>query len=258
MQTLPTYSQLIDYAMERFVKVLTDAEPQFLAESSLQQLRKKILEIIQRTTSILNSNYLNSEQRTEFVKKILLIMYSLIEKENEDNVIICLKIITDYHRLLKTLITNEVQQFFNFVKQIYRELPKNMSNVFKHKSQIKLLELDESTLEQLLNEAYSTVQIHTEKLPNNQNYTIIPRGSMSLKVLAECPLTTVMIYNYNKNHLNQEISEIIPLVANVVALQPSDEQRLSSDNQEIYADFVTAQVKALSFLAFFKSHKVFI
>ena len=118
MQTLPTYSQLIDYAMERFVKVLTDAEPQFLAESSLQQLRKKILEIIQRTTSILNSKYLNSEQRTEFVKKILLIMYSLIEKENEDNVIICLKIITDYHRLLKTLITNEVQQFFNFVKNL--------------------------------------------------------------------------------------------------------------------------------------------
>ena len=84
---------------------------------------------------------------------------------------------------------------------------------------------------------------------------MIPRGTMSLKVLAECPLTTVMIYNYNKNHINQEISEIIPLIANVVALQPTDEQRLNPDNEEIYADFVTAQVKALSFLAFFKSHK---
>lgn len=79
---------------------------------------------------------------------------------------------------------------------------------------------------------------------------------MSLKVLSECPLTTVMMYQYNKNYLNQEISEIIPLVANVIALQPTDEQRLSLNNKEIYADFVTAQVKALSFLAFFKSHKV--
>ena len=66
-----------------------------------------------------------------------------------------------------------------------------------------------------------------------------------------------MMYQYNKNYLNQEISEIIPLVANVIALQPTDEQRLNPDNKEIYADFVTAQVKALSFLAFFKSHKVF-
>jgi len=78
---------------------------------------------------------------------------------------------------------------------------------------------------------------------------------MSLKVLAECLLTTVMMYQYNKNYLNQEISEIIPLVANVIALQPSDEQRLCPDNKEIYTDFVTAQLKALSFLAFFKSHK---
>jgi len=108
MQTLPSYSQLVDYAMERFVKVLTETEPHFISESSIQQLRKKLLEIIQRTTSILNNNYLNSDQRTEFVKKILMIIYGLIEKENEENVIICLKIITDYHRLLKSLITNEV------------------------------------------------------------------------------------------------------------------------------------------------------
>ena len=79
---------------------------------------------------------------------------------------------------------------------------------------------------------------------------------MSLKVLAECPLTTVMMYQYNKGFLNQEIGEIISLVANVIALQPTEEQRLNPDNKEIYADFVTAQVKALSFLAFFKANKV--
>ena len=75
-------------------------------------------------------------------------------------------------------------------------------------------------------------------------------------MLADCPLTTVMLYQYNKAYLNQDISDLIPLVAAVIALQPSEEQRQNPDNKEIYADFVTAQVKALSFLAFFKSHKV--
>ncbi len=69
MQSLPTYSQLVDYAIERFFKVLTDTEPQFLSESGLFQLRKKSLELIQRTTSILNNNYLNVPERTEFIKQ---------------------------------------------------------------------------------------------------------------------------------------------------------------------------------------------
>ena len=62
---------------------------------------------------------------------------------------------------------------------------------------------------------------------------------MPLKVLPEYPLTTVMMYQYNRNYLNQEISEIILLIANIIALQPTDEQRLALDNKEIFADFVT-------------------
>ena len=124
MQSLPTYSQLIDYAMERFVRILTDSEPQFVSESILCQLRKKSLEIIQRTTSILNNNYLNPE-RIEFIKQNLNILYRFLEKENEENVNICLKIITDYHRLLKTLVTNQVIIFYKF---------KFISKKFKNKN----------------------------------------------------------------------------------------------------------------------------
>jgi transformation/transcription domain-associated protein len=110
MQTLPTYSQLIDDAMRNFLRVLSETESQFISESTVQQLRKKTLEIIQRTTSILNSNYLSSEQRNILIRDILVLIYSLVEKENEENVIICLKIITDYHRLLKSLLNNEVKK----------------------------------------------------------------------------------------------------------------------------------------------------
>lgn len=109
MQNIPTYSQLIDDAMQKFMRVLTETEPQYISESTIQQLRKKILEIIQRNTSILNSLYLNSEKRSIMIREILLLVYRLVEKENEDNVIICLKIITDYHRILKSILNNEVR-----------------------------------------------------------------------------------------------------------------------------------------------------
>lgn len=172
MQTLPTYSQLIDDAMHKFMRVLNETEPQFITESTTQQLRKKILEIIQRTTSILNSYYVNSDQRSILIREILLLVYRLVEKENEENVIICLKIITDYHRLLKSIMNNEVQQFFNFVKSIYRELPRNMSTVFNYKSQIKLLDINEVNLDNVLSETYSSFQIITEKPNTKETQTV--------------------------------------------------------------------------------------
>jgi hypothetical protein len=48
---------------------------------------------------------------------------------------------------------------------------------------------------------------------------------MSLKVLAECPMNTILMFQMNKNLLSQGISEVILLIANLIALQPSDEQK---------------------------------
>ena len=114
MQSLPSYSQLIEDAMRKFIRVLTETDEQFISESPVQQLRKKILEIIQRTTPILNNAaMLNNEQRGIFIRDILLLVYRLVERDNEENVIICLKIIIDYHRLLKSTILNNEVSFSN-------------------------------------------------------------------------------------------------------------------------------------------------
>lgn len=118
MQTLSTYPQLIEDAMHKFMRLLSETEPQFISESTIQQLRKKTLEIIQRTTPIVNSlsnqNVLNNiDPRTALIRDVLLLVYRLIERENEENVIICLKILTDYHRHMRTtsLLINEVKLF---------------------------------------------------------------------------------------------------------------------------------------------------
>ena len=108
MQTLPTYSQLIESAIVKFMRVLSETEPQFVSESAVQQLRKKALEIVQRSTSIWTNVSLSNEQRVALIRDILLLVFRLVEKENEENSVVCLKIITDYQRLLKSMLTNEV------------------------------------------------------------------------------------------------------------------------------------------------------
>jgi transformation/transcription domain-associated protein len=132
-----------------------------------------------------------------------------------------------------------------------------MQLVFNYKPQLKVHDLAELKLERLLGETYSSFQLITEKAitKETQIFTVIPRGCMSLKVLAELPLNTIVMYNHGKSYLTQEITEIVTLMTNIIALRPSDEQRTSVDNKEVYADFVNVQVKALSLLVYFKAHK---
>lgn len=56
-------------------------------------------------------------------------------------------------------------------------------------------------------------------------YNVIPRGLMSLKVLAECPMSTIFMFQANKNLLNLDIPDLIQLIVNLIVLQPNDEQK---------------------------------
>ncbi len=85
---------------------------------------------------------------------------------------------------------------------------------------------------------------------------MVPKGSKSLKVLSECPLNTVMMYQMHKQILYQEINEIINIISNLIVLKPSDQEKSNLDLKEIIADFVTVQVRALSFVVYFKNNKV--
>ena len=121
MQTLPTYGQLIEDAMQKFIRLLTQTEPQFLNESSVHQLRKKTLEILQRTHPLLNLTQSQFEKRLALIREVLSIIYQLLDKENEDNVILCLKIIIEFYKHSKNTVNiTEVQKYFQFVKSITR------------------------------------------------------------------------------------------------------------------------------------------
>ncbi|CAF0709284.1 unnamed protein product [Brachionus calyciflorus] len=258
MQTLPTYSQLIEDAMHKFVRLLTETEPQFLVESSVHQLRKKILEILQRTHPFLNLTQAQFEKRLTLIREVLHVIYQLLEKENEDNVILCLKIIIEFYKYLKNVVSiSEVQKYFNFVKNMYQDLAQNFHLIFQYKPQIKVKDLNELNVTQILNESYSSFQIQTEKYnqKDNQIFHLIPRGVKSLKVLVELPLNSVTMYQNHKAYLTQDISDLLVLISNIIVLKPSEEQRHNVDLKEVIADFVTAQVRALSFIAYFKNHQ---
>jgi hypothetical protein len=56
---------------------------------------------------------------------------------------------------------------------------------------------------------------------------------------------------HRQNFVHPEVAEFIPLIMNTISLQPPQHLRQSpAFNKEVFVDFMGAQIKTLSFLAY--------
>lgn len=80
---------------------------------------------------------------------------------------------------------------------------------------------------------------------------MIPKAVLSLKVLQELPIIVVLLNQLYKQNVHQDVSDFVPIVITTISLQPSPQHRMSPGfNKEVFVDFMGAQVKTLSFLAY--------
>ncbi|XP_033222256.1 transformation/transcription domain-associated protein [Belonocnema kinseyi] len=240
------YPGFLDHLMKIFLKILQDGEPHFISEYNIQQVRKLILEMIHRLPT--------NEYLRPYVKQILSLMLKLLETENEENILVGLRIIIELHKQYRPTFNPEIQHFLQFVKSIYSELPKNLPKIFEPRPPLKVNDLSEINIEALLKETFTITVIQSEKkAPDGTaiTYNLIPKAVLSLKVLQELPIIVVLMYQIYKLNVHQDVSDFIPLIMNTITLQPSPQHRASSGfNKEVFVDFMGAQIKTLSFLAY--------
>ncbi|XP_060810438.1 transcription-associated protein 1 isoform X2 [Amyelois transitella] len=244
----PQYPQFLDHSLKIFLKILQDGEPHFIAEYNIQQVRKLILEMIHRLPI--------NDSLKKYIKDILILMLKLMEIENEENVLVCLKIFMEIHKQNRPAYNAEVDihKFLNWVKGIYSDLPNHLPKIFEPKPTIRVKDLSEVNIEQLLQETYTITPIHTEKKLLDGSvvtYNLIPRSVLSLKVIQELPIIVVFMYQLYKQNVHQEVSNFIPLIMETITLQPAATHRQSASfNKEVFVDFMGAQIKTLAFLAY--------
>lgn len=205
-----------------------------------------ILEILYRLPA--------NDQLQVYVRPILNLMMELLGTDNEENVLVCLKIIIELHKIYKPKINDGIHRFLQFVKSIYSNLPNHMPKIFEPRSPIKVKDLSEVNIEELLQETFTITGIQTETRNEDGtliSYYLIPKAVLSLKVLQELPIIVVLMYQLYKQDVHQDVSDFIPLIVKTITLQPALEQRqLETFNKEIFVDFMGAQIKTLSFMAY--------
>ncbi|CAG04456.1 unnamed protein product [Tetraodon nigroviridis] len=238
----PQYSTFLEHIIPRFLTFLQDGEVQFLQEKPTQQLRKLVLEIIHRIPT--------NEHLRPHTKNILSVMFRFLEIESEENVLICLRIIIELHKQFRPPISQEIHHFLDFVKQIYKDLPKVVARYFENPQVIAENTVPSPEMVGMITSVLVKTAPERED-SETRTHTIIPKGSLSLKVLAELPIIVVLMYQLYKLNIHNVVSEFVPLIMNTIMLQVSPQARQHKlFNKELYADFIAAQIKTLSFLAY--------
>ncbi|ORX76848.1 FAT-domain-containing protein [Anaeromyces robustus] len=231
------YSRFLNLFFPVFFSILTQTQPSFISTNPQQKLRNTVLEIIQRIP--------HTEALQEYVPKLMEILLDLLKKDNEENGTICVKIIVDLHKNNKNILEKYVQDFFDIVKEMYGNIKQTVTNAFGDNQQ---------SLNKLENEAVS-----------NQN-SKLAKSMYSFKILKECPIIIVLLFQLHKKFVQSNVVAFIPLIIECLELQPEAQKKEHEEarkkgeifigvspkikNRTAYVDLKALQVKTLSFVAY--------
>jgi transformation/transcription domain-associated protein len=207
--------------------------------------------------------------------KIVDKLMTLVKIENEDNAVLCMKIIMDFQRHQTKALQDRVQPFLDLIQEMFETMEQAVQDTFD-------------------NPAPALAVPGVPSTPNNHHYSQSPRpaspatsltsggsgdigseqqqarmllkGMQSFKVLAECPIIVVSLFQAYRNCVNKNVKLFVPLIKNVLLLQAKPQEKAHQEaeaqgkiftgvskeirNRAAFGDFITAQVKTMSFLAY--------
>jgi len=232
---LPPAPQTSEYAnfLQHFVKAFNTylrgtsneqspyfvpAAERFNTESPTYKTRSVLLEILNRvpTTEVLKP----------FAPELLKLSMHLLENDDEDNAVIALRIILDLHKQYRRqpgasgILEPEVQPFLDFVSKVY------------------------TNFKRTLEEAFATPAAGAANPPQPK----VRRSTESFKVVTECPLIVMFLFQLYENYASGNVVTLLPLMVRAISLRAP--QNAKAAQPSTFVDFIAAQVKTLSFLTY--------
>jgi transformation/transcription domain-associated protein len=237
------YEYFLKTLMPIFLKDLNDVPISFTSQSPEHKLRNCVLEIIHR--SIMNDTF------QPFSEEILDVLTKILVNENEDNGVLCMKIITSLHKAYKTRLGEKVKPFVEIIGKIYDNMPNTVEEIF-----LESPDAPESE------ETEMTPPTFSDETPSKT----LAKAMHSFKTLAECPITMVSLYSSYKPLIQSSLPLFLPKIILILTLQVEDQKTYREEaskegniitsispkikNRQAYSDFILGQVKAASFLAY--------
>ena len=261
--------------LEKFVPIFLDilsGSPAFTSHSPEQICRQRALETLHR----LPLNQADGSIMEPFAEKIVDKCLELVKVENEDNAILCLKIVMDfcrYHQKMPSIV-EKAQPFLDLILEIFDGMEQTVKDTFDSASPIANAGAASDTPNNTGTPG-SPVASTSQSLGSNdpgtepQQSRQLNKGMHSFKVVAECPIIVVSIFQAHRALAPKNVNKFTPRIKNTLLLQAGPQKRAHEDaeaNGDIFTgvakeikakgqaaafgDLVTSQVKTMSFLAY--------
>ncbi|CAN8229179.1 unnamed protein product [Cochlearia groenlandica] len=208
--------------------LLQITKPQF-TDNIEHKLRNVVVEIFNRLP--------HSEVLRPFVQDLLKVAMQVLTCDNEDNGLICIRIIFDLLRNFRPTLENEVQPFLNFVCKIYQNFRLTVSHFFENvrKEEVKPVEIA-ATSDQSLS--------LTAHFRNGQ----LNPSTRSFKIITESPVIVMFLFQLYSRLVHTNIPTLLPLM--VTAISIPGPEKVSSNMKPLFIELKGAQVKTVSFLTY--------
>ncbi|KEY73370.1 hypothetical protein S7711_01483 [Stachybotrys chartarum IBT 7711] len=264
----PIYPAFLKRLMPVFINILRGSCI-FQSNSPEQKLRNCILEVLHRLPTSIPSP---PEPFEPYAEEVVDLLMQLVRTDNEDNATLCIKITSDIMRHQHKALANKVQQFLNLIQELFEQMDKvvreQLDNALPVNSQPGGPSTPGSTQANFQSPKPGSPVASVTDLgadPQQQNRPLL-KGIQSFKVLSECPIIVVSIFQTYRNTVQANVRAFVPLIKCALSLQASAQKQAHADaaakgqihtgvcpaikNRTAFGDFITAQVKTMSFLAF--------
>ncbi|GAA96948.1 uncharacterized protein L969DRAFT_90354 [Mixia osmundae IAM 14324] len=242
------YIHFLDHLLPVILAILKEGKVTFNTNTNEQRLRHVLIETLHRIP--------HSGKHKDHAMEMMVVALQLVRTDNEDNACLCMKILIDLHRSYKDILAPTVDQFLSTVKEIYAGMTDAVPRVFGTNPDGTGGEAVPDVLPS--NASKDLVASH----PN-----IIPTGMTSFKLLTECPIAIVFLFQTYRDVVSREIEVFVPLIFQFLSLQPApqayahEQAKLAGDlhigiaanmqrKRARFQDLLVAQVKTMSFLAY--------
>ncbi|KAA8642953.1 histone acetyltransferase TRA1 [Aspergillus tanneri] len=244
-------------------KTILKGEPVFANSSFEQKLRNCVLETLHRLP-------MASPDVEPYAADMVDMLLDLVRIENEENAVLCMKTIMDLERNQAKATAARVQPFLELIQEMFQTMEQVVRDTFDTPSQATpsgMPSTPSATAQNFQSPRPSSPATSVSDLgPDQQGSNVLLKGMQSFKVLAECPIIVVSIFQTHRNSVSANVKLFVPLIKSILLLQAKPQEKAHAEaaaqgmiftgvckeikNRAAFGEFITAQVKTMSFLAY--------
>ncbi|KAI1429490.1 FAT domain-containing protein [Xylaria sp. FL1777] len=263
----PIYSHFLSRVMPLIINILRG--PCIFQNTSLEQkLRHCILEILHR----LPTHQTPTEPFEQYAKEVVDLLMTLVRNDNEDNATLCVKIISDVMRHQPKILHDKVQPFLDLIQELFEQMEKvvreQLDNTAIPVNATGPPSTPGSTQTNFQSPRPGSPVASVTDLGQDLQQQSRPllKGMQSFKVLSECPIIVVSVFQTYRSIIQHNVKAFVPLIKSVLCLQAKAQEQAHTEakakktfftgvspsirNRAAFGEFITAQVKTMSFLAY--------